>query len=430
MGQEALRSLTMAPNLAWFRDHPRTTDVLLAFMVIAIQLVQGLATETSGVNDDVIAPTSILHWLIILGSPLVIVFRRSYPLAVLAVGTATTMIAWLLDLPITTITGMVVLYSAVIYRPKAAGLRAAITSGMLLMSFAIYGVLTGQAALYVLPLVAWTIAVPILAALNVNSNQALLEASNRQLAAAEERRTADRLATIRGERDRVARELHDVVAHGLSIIVIQAGAGRRILETSTTQAPETERVSEVLSNIDGAARQSLGEMRQILGILRSGVDGDAEETQWRPSPGTTTITELVSQAADSGLDVEFVTVGEPQPMPCAVGAAAYRVVQEALTNVRKHGGPNVKTSVSGTFEEEMLTIVIEDDGRGAAAPECDGHGLIGMRERVELLDGVFKAGPRVGGGFRVQVSLPIDPTEDLTDFSKLAPSFNSTVVGP
>ena len=427
----------MAPNLAWFRDHPRATDILLALMVMGIQLVQGLTTETSAVNDDVIAPTSIIHWMLILGSPLVIVFRRAYPMTVLVVGTITTMFSWFLDLPVTTITGMIVLYSAVVYGPRLLGLRAAIASGLLLLTFAIYGVLTGEAALYILPLVAWTVAIPVLAALNVNSNKALLEASNRQLAEAEERRTADQLAAIQGERDRVARELHDVVAHGLSLIVIQAGAGRRILETSNEQQPDDGKVAEVLANIDGAARQSLGEMRQILGILRSDVHGDGSDAQWRPSPGTTTITELVSQAADSGLDVEFTTVGEPRPMPSATGAAAYRVVQESLTNVRKHGGPRVKTSVTGTFTGEFLTILVQDDGRGAAAPNCDGHGLIGMRERVELLDGVFKAGPRVGGGFQVQVSLPIDQpgehTETITNptnQSDVTSNSDSTVTQP
>ncbi len=397
----------MEPLITWFRDRPRIADLFLALLVATVEVIQALAITTSQLNDDVIEPTHPIHWLIILSSPVVIVFRRTRPLSALFWGTITTMAAWLLDLPLTVISGMIVLYSAIIYGPKNLGVRSSIASAVSLSLFAVFGVATGEAAFYVLPLVGWTVTLPIGAALYVRSEKARLEESNRRLSEAEERRLADKLTIIRDERNRVARELHDVVAHGLSVIVVQAGAGKRVLDTAEMGNRDNahDKVRQVISSIDNAARQSLEEMRQILGLLRdNGPDGDA---QWQPTPGATTITELVARASAEGLDVSFSTVGEPRPLPTAVGTATYRIVQEALTNVRKHGGPKVEASVTGTFAEEELTIVISDNGRGAAAPDRGGHGLIGMRERAELLGGTFQSGPRVGGGFEIRVNLPI-----------------------
>ncbi len=395
----------MTSLLSWFRARPVVTDVILAILIASAEAIQAIAINSSNVNDDIVAPTLLIHWVLIILSPLVVVFRRTHPIPSLAVGVITTMAMWALDLPVTGLAGMFVLYSSIVYGPKELGARAAYLSAGILLAFSVLGVSSGQAPFYILPLVAWTVSIPILVALNLTSNRALLAASDRKLADAQERRLADKQAIIQDERRRVSRELHDVVAHGLSVIVVQAGAANRILSKSTEsdRAEAHDKVSKIVEDIDGAARQSLDEMRQILGVLR-GIDDSA---QWRPSPGSMAITELVAQASQSGLDVTFETVGTPRPLPTAVGAATYRIVQEALTNVRKHGGPAVKASVVGTFDQDSLSILIEDDGRGAAAADSDGHGLIGMRERTELLGGSFKSGPKVGGGFRVFVRLPL-----------------------
>lgn len=411
----------MTSLLDWFRKRPIATDVLLSFMVLSIEFAQALTITASQINDDVIEPSIALHWIVLVIAPAALIFRRTRPILALSVGTVGTMAAWMLDLPVSGLAGMILIYSVVLYAPRSLGLRAAVASGTFLCSFTTLGAVLGEAPVYVVPLVAWTVVMPILVALNINSGKALLAVSDRRLADTEERRIAERAIIIQDERNRVARELHDVVAHGLSLIVIQAGAGTRILERATqdTSQEAHTKVTEVMKNIDGAARQSLGEMRQILGILRDEEDG-IDQSPWRPTPGAVTITELVAQAADGGLDVDFETMGEPHPLPTAVGAATYRIVQEALTNVRKHGGPNVKASVVGVFGDHELTITIDDDGRGAAALapalDGDGHGLIGMRERTELLGGTFTAGPRVGGGFRVRVSFP---TENPSDSSQI-----------
>lgn len=381
-------------------------DAALALAVLVVELVQAITVTASDVNDDVIELDQPWHWAIVCAGPAAVIVRRTRPFVALFIGTIATMAAWSVDLPVAGLAGMVILYSVMLYGPQPLAFRACLTSASFLFLFTCLGLAVGEAPLFVIPLVAWTVATPIMVASNINTSRALLASTEARLTIAEERRLADTQKTIQDERNRVARELHDVVAHGLSLIVVQSGAGTRILDKSSDQDLQVthSKVGNVLTNIETAARQSLGEMRQILGVLRH----DDDEEPWRPTPGALTVTELVAQASESGLDVSFETIGEPRELPTAVGAATYRVVQEALTNVRKHGGPRVKASVTGTFSPSQLSIVIEDNGRGAAAAHSGGHGLIGMRERTELLGGSFKAGPRVGGGFRVHVQFPTD----------------------
>lgn len=398
----------MTSILSRLQERPLLTDVIVAASVFVVELVQALTITSSSANDEVVEPTLAIHWIVLLIAPLTLPFRRTKPMIVLGVAGLATMASWYMDLPVSGLGGMIVLYSAVIYGPKDKGVRAAIATGTTLFCFACLGVAVGEAPFYIAPLVAFTMTMPILFGMNVNAGRALLDSTQERLHEAEERRLADKMAIIQDERSRVARELHDVVAHGLSLIVVQAGAGARILDKSDVEDREEthNQVSHVIDNIDTAARQSLGEMRQILGILRN--PGDPDE-QWRPTPGAMTVSDLVANAKASGLNVSLTTHGEPRELPTAVGAATYRIVQEALTNVRKHGGPLAQATVTATFGEDDIRIMIDDNGRGAAADATDdgGHGLIGMKERTELLGGTFKAGPRAGGGFQVVFALPI-----------------------
>jgi signal transduction histidine kinase len=220
----------------------------------------------------------------------------------------------------------------------------------------------------------------------------------RVLVEAEQQQRAQ-VATI-SERARIARELHDIVAHSLSVIVVQAEGGRAVV----LKRPEVG--AQVLDTIAETGRASLAEMRRIVDLLRGG----ETDPSYLPSPGVEDIAELVAR---SGERFELTTFGAAPPVSPALGLTAYRVVQESLTNVIKHAGPLAAARVTVAYTSQTIEIEVTDDGRGAAAGgSADGsptlgHGLRGMGERVALLHGTLDARPRPGGGFTVRASLPL-----------------------
>jgi signal transduction histidine kinase len=198
------------------------------------------------------------------------------------------------------------------------------------------------------------------------------------------------------ERARIARELHDVVAHAVSVIAVQSGSLRRRLRHERPEDAEELRV------IEETARQALGEMRRMLGLLRTDDDGLA----LAPQPGLDQVDRLVEQVRDTGLAVEVAVEGEPRQLPPGVDLAAYRIVQEALTNVLKHAGP-ARARVALRYGDRELGLEITDDGSGTSANgDGGGHGLVGMRERAALYGGSVEARPAPAGGFRVRARLP------------------------
>src|SRR6478752_7903533 len=196
------------------------------------------------------------------------------------------------------------------------------------------------------------------------------------------------------ERARIARELHDLVAHNVSVMVVQAGAERHAL------GEEQASTREVLASIEQAGRQALGEARRLLGMLRTGEDAGELE----PQPGVEQIDLLLGQVERAGLPVALATEGEPVALPAGLDLCAYRIVQEALTNTLKHAGP-AHAEVLLRYAPRALEVAVCDDGRGPVARNGSangaGHGLIGMRERVVLYGGRLQTGPRAGGGFEV-----------------------------
>jgi signal transduction histidine kinase len=235
-------------------------------------------------------------------------------------------------------------------------------------------------------------------------------AERAELAAAWQQDEARR-ATI-AERLRIARELHDIVAHHLSVVVIQAQGAQRII------GRDPDRAVAAMRQVEQTGRTALEEMRSLLGLLRSGEptedDGEPETdlSQTRmPRPGLADIGALALQLREAGLSVTVRTVGEPGNIREDVSLTGYRIVQEALTNVVKHAGPATAT-VTLTFGD-ALDIEVNDDGRGAAAGLSAGlpgagHGMAGMRERVAMLNGKLVAGPRPGGGYRVHAMIPLE----------------------
>jgi signal transduction histidine kinase len=199
------------------------------------------------------------------------------------------------------------------------------------------------------------------------------------------------------ERVRIARELHDVVAHAISVIVLQARGGRRSLPTDPGET------REALDMIEATGSQALAEMRRLLGMLRR----DDEEIALAPQPSLRYLDTLTAQVREAGLPVELSVEGEPIELSPGVDLSAYRIVQEALTNALKHAGP-ATARVVVRYRENDLELEIADTGLGAGAGDGGGHGLAGMRERVSLYGGKIEAGPRDGGGFAVRARLPLD----------------------
>ena len=204
------------------------------------------------------------------------------------------------------------------------------------------------------------------------------------------------------ERLRLARELHDVVAHAMSVIAVQSGVGAHVAST------QPEEAAKALSAIEATSRAALEELRRLLGVLRQDSEPQGDLV---PVPGLADLDGLLAEVSKAGLGVRLRVEGTPSPLPAGVDLSAYRIVQEALTNVVKHAGPARAQVVVGYGDREV-TVVVTDDGRGVGALAGDGragvgHGLIGMRERVAAFNGDLEAGPRPGGGFRVAARLPL-----------------------
>jgi signal transduction histidine kinase len=198
------------------------------------------------------------------------------------------------------------------------------------------------------------------------------------------------------ERARIAREMHDVVAHGLSVMVVQADGARY------AAAADPASVVPALETISSTGRGALTEMRQMLGLLRTDEDAGV-----RPQPGLAGIPALLEEARSAGVVVDASLPAADRDVPDGVGLTAYRLLQEALTNVRKHAGPGAHVEVRVTVDDEV-SVDVRDDGRGASASDDGkGLGLLGMRERVAAHGGSFAAGPRRGGGFEVSARIPL-----------------------
>jgi signal transduction histidine kinase len=225
--------------------------------------------------------------------------------------------------------------------------------------------------------------------------EAALEETNVALARERDERAR---AAVAEERTRIARELHDVVAHAVSVIVVQARGGRKLLDA------EPDAARGAFDTIERTGQDALGEMRRLLGALRA----DDEALALAPQPSMTRLHALAEAVTEAGLPVELRIDGEPAELPPGVDVSAYRIVQEALTNALRHAGP-ARALVVVRYGDGELEIEVADDGRGAAqGTNGSGHGLVGIRERVSVYGGAFHAGGRPGGGYAVRATLPFE----------------------
>ncbi|MCF2527413.1 sensor histidine kinase [Yinghuangia soli] len=246
-------------------------------------------------------------------------------------------------------------------------------------------------------------------------------------------READTRAALAEERGRIARELHDVVAHHVSVMTVQASAAQRTIDRNP------ERAREAMASVEQTGRAALVEMRRLVGILRGNEDAAGGTVQLSeghnaPQPGLDALEFLVQQVREAGVPVELTIEGVPAELPPGIDLAAYRIIQEALTNTLKHAGP-AGSRVLLRYRPEEILVRIADDGRGAAAtlsaPDTGrtGHGLLGMRERVALYGGRLYAGPRAGGGFEVLARIPLTPSDTRPSAARPQPA-RSTPAAP
>lgn len=330
--------------------------------------------------------------LLALG-PLALLFRRRHPRAVLAFVLLVTLVYVALGYQQgPNYASLIVAFVAVV----VSGDRLAAGTAMV----------AGWAMYLWLPAALGHTGLPtLLAALAVAAWLLVLFAGGEALRARRERVVQARQAREREakrradeERLRIARELHDVLAHNISLINVQSGVALHLID----QQPEQAR--SALSAINQASADALQEVRSVLGVLR----GERERPPLAPTAGLDRLDELISRAASSGVEVALRVSGQRRQLPASVDLAAFRIVQESLTNIVRHAGARAAT-VELTYNDGELELEIDDDGRGASPPSSDGagSGIAGMRERATALGGEFDAGPLPGRGFRVRARLPI-----------------------
>lgn len=228
-----------------------------------------------------------------------------------------------------------------------------------------------------------------------------LDAERARAERLERERDAAVAAAVTDERSRIARELHDIVAHCVSVMVVQAGAAEDLLDR------DPDKARAPLASVQDTGRQAVAELSRMLGLLR----GKPGEPGLLPQPGTTELAELVRHTTEIGLPVEFRVEGTPRELPPGMALSVYRIAQEALTNSLKHAAPTTAT-VTLRYREQSVEVEVRDSGRAVPAAPAGtptvGHGLIGMRERVRLFAGTLDVGPDPGGGFAVRACLPVE----------------------
>lgn len=236
-----------------------------------------------------------------------------------------------------------------------------------------------------------------------------VQVNHRKVLLLEQKRESAAREAVAAERGRLARELHDIIAHCVSVMLLQAAGARRIL------ASDPDRAANALANIEHSGMQAMGELRRLLVVIRTGGQVQTEEEP-TSQHGLSDLEPLLDQLAAAGIPARLFTRGEPRQLDPSVELSAYRIVQEALTNVTKYAGRGADTTVELVWEDGVLHLTVTDDGGGqldrAPAQLSTGHGLLGLRERAAAVGGELHAGPLPGGGFRVAATLPATRRRD------------------
>jgi signal transduction histidine kinase len=378
-------------------------DGLLALAVGAANVITAGVSNTAGVGRTPWRPLDALGYLLLLLGPLALVFRRRWPLGVLAAAMAVSLAYSARTYPEggTGFTAFVALYTVAVHEQRR-WLVAAATAFSVALAVTMEVVFYGTTMIEGEPLY---VAVVILSASwlgeAVRSRRAYVAELRNRAELAERTREEEARRRVDEERLRIARELHDVVSHSIGVISVQAGVAAHLLERRPDKA------GKALATIRQASDEALGELHAMLGVLRQ---PDGQDAPLTPEPGLAQLGALVAQAEGAGLQVAVAVDDGLQRLPPALDLACYRIVQESLTNVVRHA--HARHATVTVTAGDALVVTVDDDGAGAAAPGSGtsngaGQGIVGMRERARALGGTLEAGPRREGGFRVRASLPV-----------------------
>jgi signal transduction histidine kinase len=388
------------PDARWQRLRtagPWALDGLLAVVAAGV----GVSLLATVLPFDPGSPRAWAAYLLVLAHTLPIAVRRRWPLAALAWGLATgaAFAALGLNLVPLSFAGLVYVYTVAARRPRRLSLAGlAATEVLLALVWLARPRSIGDGGTLVLDglimAAGWWLGD------GARRRQEAIVTAQRRAAELEQAREELARRAVTEERLRIARELHDVVAHSMSIIAVQSGVGVHVLDS------QPEEARKALVAVEATSRQALVEMRRLLGVLRQ----DAEPRgSLAPAPGLAEVETLAAEVARAGVRVEVRIEGQVRPLPAGLDLSAYRIVQEALTNVVRHAGP-ATARVEVRYAPDRVAVEVIDDGRGGAPGDQDhgGHGIAGMRERAALYGGTLEAGPLPGRGFRVAASLPVE----------------------
>jgi signal transduction histidine kinase len=380
-----------------FTRWPRAADAVLAIVVFLVALF----VKSEGPNDDLairsLNEVSIAGLFVLAVASGVLYWRRSRPLVALGVTLSASALSATLaslgsvgaaELELVGVATLVALYSVGRYVADDRWSQIGLVGwfAVVALSATVEGVTPVEIGFgLVVAFVVWYVG-------------RRLRSRAEHVVQLQLEQAAEARRAIAAERTRIARELHDVVAHRVSLMTVQAGAAK------TVAADDLESAMLAMEAVEDAGRQALSELRHLLDVLRP----EAEVDGLGPQPGLADVPRLVGQFEQAGLEVSLTMHGARTDLPARVALSAYRIVQEALTNVLKHAGPTARTDVRLSTDDDRVVIEVLDDGRGATILPGSGQGIVGMRERAQLLGGSLDAGPRPDGGFRVVASLPID----------------------
>jgi len=401
----------------WSRDPNLRADALFATLVGVVAIAEALTPDeqTGAAGADTFA-------YITLGvAAASLLLRRHLPLTVFAIVTTVLGVFYLRDGgEFLSLLGLSAFYAVAAHSDqRRRAWIALLLGGTILFAIACFTLLDTpdgynvDSAGSMLAFLIGTTAIGLF----VRNRQRIFADSEQRAATAE----ADRLASAEraraDERSRIAREMHDVVAHGMSVISVQAAAAQEIVHT------DPDKAAEVLGRIENVGRQSLNEMRRMLGVLRSTPDDGAPSLEPQPSLGD--VNAAVTRSTEAGVQTDLVVTGTVRELPPGIELTGFRIVQESLTNVLKHAGPSASAVVTIAYGDDDVVISVVDDGQGAVSSLSKtggGNGVIGMRERVEIYGGDISVGPVRGGGFSVRVVLPASDIERGLTLSSAAGS--------
>jgi signal transduction histidine kinase len=369
---------------AWLRRHPWLVDSAAA---IAVLLFIGFRREP-GDHHTLSALLGVLLCL-----PLIA--RRRFPVAVFSVVAVVALVQWAVGrAEFYDIAMLIVLYSVAAYRERMWALIAwgVLELGVLL---AVVKWIPHDTPLAVVFLSGLATTAFVLGR-NTRTRRAYLASLEDRARRAEHERDQQAQLAAAAERTRIAREMHDIVTHNLSVMIALADGAAFAARDNPVKAHDAAR------QVSATGRAALTEMHRLLGVLR----GNSTETMRSPQPGIDQLDQLATQVRAAGLPVTLTVAGTPFPVSPTAQLAAYRVVQEALTNVLKHASSPTTASVTVCYRDPVLEVAVDDDGDSGMVPgKPAGHGLDGMAERVAMFDGELRAGPRAGGGWRVSATL-------------------------